>query len=116
MAFETEDSSRISWFMGTIASVQVSDPIHWPNSPWRLLQVIHLLLITFCISLPKVSAVKLRIFVLPNAVFRFVLHSWLLTCMQSPFSGVVRGGGGRVGVDVGVVERKKETLQKNQII
>lgn len=39
MAFETEDSSRISWFMGTISSVQVADPIHWPNSPWRLLQV-----------------------------------------------------------------------------
>jgi len=42
MPFETEDSSRISWFMGTIASVQVLDPIRWPNSPWRLLQV-HLL-------------------------------------------------------------------------
>ncbi|CAL5334762.1 unnamed protein product [Camellia sinensis] len=39
MAFETEDSSRISWFMGTISSVQVADPIHWPDSPWRLLQV-----------------------------------------------------------------------------
>ncbi|XP_022850993.1 auxin response factor 18-like [Olea europaea var. sylvestris] len=39
MAFETEDSSRISWFMGTIASVQVADPICWPNSLWRLLQV-----------------------------------------------------------------------------
>ncbi|KAH1104484.1 hypothetical protein GYH30_038075 [Glycine max] len=39
MPFETEDSSRISWFMGTIASVQVLDPIRWPNSPWRLLQV-----------------------------------------------------------------------------
>ncbi|XP_052198994.1 auxin response factor 18-like [Diospyros lotus] len=39
MAFETEDSSRISWFMGTISNVQVDDPIHWPNSPWRLLQV-----------------------------------------------------------------------------
>ncbi|XP_050212526.1 auxin response factor 18 [Mercurialis annua] len=39
MAFETEDSSRISWFMGTIGSVQVADPIRWPNSPWRLLQV-----------------------------------------------------------------------------
>ncbi|KAK3018806.1 hypothetical protein RJ639_005044 [Escallonia herrerae] len=39
MAFETEDSSRISWFMGTVASVQVSDPLLWPNSPWRLLQV-----------------------------------------------------------------------------
>ncbi|KAK9126022.1 hypothetical protein Scep_014868 [Stephania cephalantha] len=39
MAFETEDSSRISWFMGTISSVQVADPIRWPGSPWRLLQV-----------------------------------------------------------------------------
>nr|WIW57976.1 auxin response factor 16 [Allium sativum] len=39
MAFETEDSSRISWFMGTISSVHAADPIHWPNSPWRLLQV-----------------------------------------------------------------------------
>lgn len=39
MPFETEDSSRISWFMGTISSVQVADPIRWPNSPWRLLQV-----------------------------------------------------------------------------
>lgn len=39
MPFETEDSSRISWFMGTISSVQVANPIHWPDSPWRLLQV-----------------------------------------------------------------------------
>ncbi|MFS8012486.1 putative transcription factor ARF family [Helianthus anomalus] len=39
MAFETEDSSRISWFMGTISSVDVEDQFHWPNSPWRLLQV-----------------------------------------------------------------------------
>ncbi|CAJ2629613.1 unnamed protein product [Trifolium pratense] len=40
MPFETEDSSRISWFMGTISSVHVQDPIHWPDSPWRLLQVV----------------------------------------------------------------------------
>ncbi|QHN78931.1 Auxin response factor [Arachis hypogaea] len=40
MPFETEDSSRISWFMGTISSVQLSDPLHWPHSPWRLLQVV----------------------------------------------------------------------------
>uniref|UniRef100_A0ACD5Z7F2 Uncharacterized protein n=1 Tax=Avena sativa TaxID=4498 RepID=A0ACD5Z7F2_AVESA len=39
MAFETEDSSRISWFMGTVSAVQVADPIRWPTSPWRLLQV-----------------------------------------------------------------------------
>ncbi|KAE8717254.1 Auxin response factor 10 [Hibiscus syriacus] len=38
MAFETEDSSRISWFMGTISSVHVADPLRWPDSPWRLLQ------------------------------------------------------------------------------
>ncbi|XP_024541392.1 auxin response factor 10 [Selaginella moellendorffii] len=39
MAFETEDSSRISWFMGTISAVQAADPILWPSSPWRVLQV-----------------------------------------------------------------------------
>ncbi|KAL1541298.1 auxin response factor 18-like [Salvia divinorum] len=39
MAFETEDSSRISWFMGTISSALVADPARWPDSPWRLLQV-----------------------------------------------------------------------------
>ncbi|KAG6512146.1 hypothetical protein ZIOFF_030241 [Zingiber officinale] len=39
MAFETEDLSRISWFMGSISSIQVADPVRWPNSPWKLLQV-----------------------------------------------------------------------------
>ncbi|KAJ7541550.1 hypothetical protein O6H91_10G064600 [Diphasiastrum complanatum] len=39
MAFETEDSSRISWFMGNVCAVQPADPIQWPNSPWRILQV-----------------------------------------------------------------------------
>jgi hypothetical protein len=55
MAFETEDSSRISWFMGTVSAVQVADPIRWPNSPWRLLQVHttspvlhHVMCIQFC--------------------------------------------------------------------
>ncbi|OAE23454.1 hypothetical protein AXG93_285s1110 [Marchantia polymorpha subsp. ruderalis] len=38
MAFETEDSSRISWFMGTISAVQPADSL-WPKSPWRVLQV-----------------------------------------------------------------------------
>lgn len=53
MAFETEDSSRISWFMGTIASVQVADPLRWPKSPWRLLQVLwfSIILILLCNSL-----------------------------------------------------------------
>ncbi|CAI9302894.1 unnamed protein product [Lactuca saligna] len=39
MAFETEDSSRISWFMGTISSIHINDQQLSPNSPWRLLQV-----------------------------------------------------------------------------
>ncbi|KAF3668919.1 Auxin response factor 18 [Capsicum annuum] len=38
MPFETEDS-MMSWFMGTISSVQVADPHRWPDSPWRILQV-----------------------------------------------------------------------------
>lgn len=40
MPFETEDSSRVSWFIGTVASVQYADPIRWPRSPWKQLQVI----------------------------------------------------------------------------
>lgn len=48
MAFETEDSSRISWFMGTISAVQVADPVRWPDSPWRLLQVFSLFLMHLC--------------------------------------------------------------------
>lgn len=48
MPFETEDSSRISWFMGTISAVQVADPVHWPDSPWRLLQVLHTLTFILC--------------------------------------------------------------------
>ncbi|VVB13032.1 unnamed protein product [Arabis nemorensis] len=39
MAFETEDSSRISWFMGSVSAVQPADTIRWPDSPWRLLEV-----------------------------------------------------------------------------
>ncbi|KAL9264027.1 Auxin response factor 18-like protein [Drosera capensis] len=39
MPFETEDSSRTSWFMGTILTVHVADATRWPESPWRLLQV-----------------------------------------------------------------------------
>ncbi|XP_015055116.1 auxin response factor 18-like [Solanum pennellii] len=38
MPFETEDLV-ISWFMGTISSVQANDPSQWPDSPWRMLQV-----------------------------------------------------------------------------
>ncbi|GER43232.1 auxin response factor [Striga asiatica] len=38
MAFETEDSSRISWFVGSVASVGAEDPVRLPNSPWRILE------------------------------------------------------------------------------
>ncbi|MCO5587176.1 hypothetical protein L7F22_041123 [Adiantum nelumboides] len=40
MAVETEDASRISWFMGTISRVQEADSLVWPKSPWKMLQVI----------------------------------------------------------------------------
>lgn len=41
MAVETDDSSRMTWFQGTItaASTPVSGP--WFGSPWRMLQVHH---------------------------------------------------------------------------
>ncbi|MCO5593270.1 hypothetical protein L7F22_047278 [Adiantum nelumboides] len=39
MAVETEDASRISWFMGTVSKVQEADPVLWPTSPWKMLQV-----------------------------------------------------------------------------
>ena len=56
MPFETEDSSRISWFMGTISSVQVADPIRWPDSPWRLLQVHHFdLEFSFVVLSPEIQ-------------------------------------------------------------
>ena len=52
MAFETEDSSRISWFMGTVAGLHAADPIRWPMSPWRLLQVLAPTCITLCLEIP----------------------------------------------------------------
>ncbi|GAB2224020.1 hypothetical protein Droror1_Dr00004766 [Drosera rotundifolia] len=39
MAMETEDSSRIAWFQGTVASVAVPESGMWRGSPWRMLQV-----------------------------------------------------------------------------
>ncbi|XP_076916569.1 auxin response factor 16-like [Bidens hawaiensis] len=39
MAFETQDSSRISWIVGTVALANAIDNVHWPSSPWRSLQV-----------------------------------------------------------------------------
>ena len=40
MAVETEDASRVSWFVGTVAKVGEIEPIRWPNSPWKILQVL----------------------------------------------------------------------------
>jgi hypothetical protein len=39
MAFETKD---LCWFKGTVSSVQPFDPVLWPKSSWRVLQVIEL--------------------------------------------------------------------------
>ncbi|PKA61935.1 Auxin response factor 18 [Apostasia shenzhenica] len=40
MAFELDNFSKTSWSMGVVSVVQPSDPIRWPNSPWRLFQVL----------------------------------------------------------------------------
>uniref|UniRef100_A0A2P2JM82 Auxin response factor n=1 Tax=Rhizophora mucronata TaxID=61149 RepID=A0A2P2JM82_RHIMU len=39
MAMETEDSSRMTWFQGTVAAASVPDCGSWRGSPWRMLQV-----------------------------------------------------------------------------
>ncbi|XVF64670.1 hypothetical protein PTKIN_Ptkin09bG0186400 [Pterospermum kingtungense] len=39
MPVETEDSSRITWFQGTVMSSAVTDSSPWIGSPWRMLQV-----------------------------------------------------------------------------
>lgn len=39
MAMETEDSSRTTWFQGTVSSVTTPDNEPWRGSPWRMLQV-----------------------------------------------------------------------------
>ncbi|XP_047335363.1 auxin response factor 16-like [Impatiens glandulifera] len=36
---ESEDSSRKSWFDGTITSVEPFDPDHWKLSPWKSIKV-----------------------------------------------------------------------------
>lgn len=51
MAFERGESSEINWFMGTVSYVKVVDPVRWPDSPWRMLQV--LLFFTFFFSFGK---------------------------------------------------------------
>ncbi|MED6163641.1 Arf17p [Stylosanthes scabra] len=39
MAVETEDSSRMTWFQGTVSSASAPDNGPWRGSPWRMLQV-----------------------------------------------------------------------------
>ncbi|XP_004301788.1 PREDICTED: auxin response factor 17-like [Fragaria vesca subsp. vesca] len=39
MAMETDDSSRMTWFQGTLSSVFVPESGPWKGSPWRMLQV-----------------------------------------------------------------------------
>ncbi|XP_058087113.1 auxin response factor 17-like [Magnolia sinica] len=39
MAVETEDSSRMTWFQGTVTSITGQELGMWQSSPWRMLQV-----------------------------------------------------------------------------
>ncbi|CAL9148124.1 unnamed protein product [Musa hybrid cultivar] len=39
MMFETEESSKRRLYMGTIVGISDYDPVRWPNSRWRNLQV-----------------------------------------------------------------------------
>ncbi|KAM0971679.1 hypothetical protein FF1_019587 [Malus domestica] len=39
LAMETEDSSRMTWFQGTLSMASVPDNGPWQGSPWRMLQV-----------------------------------------------------------------------------
>ncbi|GAB2271968.1 hypothetical protein Dimus_006798 [Dionaea muscipula] len=39
MAMETEDSSRMTWFQGTVSALLTPDSGLWRGSPWRALQV-----------------------------------------------------------------------------
>ncbi|KAK3003788.1 hypothetical protein RJ639_020162 [Escallonia herrerae] len=41
MAMETEDSSRMTWLQGTVASAFVPENGPWRGSPWRMLQDDH---------------------------------------------------------------------------
>ncbi|PRQ57956.1 putative auxin response factor [Rosa chinensis] len=43
MAMETDDSSRMTWFQGTLSSAFVPENGPWKGSPWRMLQRILLL-------------------------------------------------------------------------
>lgn len=47
MAVETEDSSRMTWFQGTVSSASAPDNGPWRGSPWRMLQVYMLCLLVF---------------------------------------------------------------------
>ncbi|KAM1225137.1 hypothetical protein ACFX2G_044890 [Malus domestica] len=39
LAMETEDSSRMTWFQGTLSTASVPENGPWQGSPWRMLQV-----------------------------------------------------------------------------
>lgn len=52
MAMETEDSSRTTWFQGTVSTVSVPENGPWRGSPWRMLQVCVLLRdYVYCLSI-----------------------------------------------------------------
>lgn len=68
MPSETEDSSRLSWFMGTVSSVRVVDPLRWPDSPWRLLQVVQCSLLLVYLK-QNVILIHFDLYVLYNHIF-----------------------------------------------
>jgi len=39
MSVETDDSSRTTWFQGTVSAVSYQENGQWCSSPWRMLQV-----------------------------------------------------------------------------
>ncbi|GAV59317.1 B3 domain-containing protein/Auxin_resp domain-containing protein [Cephalotus follicularis] len=39
MSMETDDSARLTWFQGTVASAMLPESGPWCGSPWRMLQV-----------------------------------------------------------------------------
>ncbi|CAJ1974165.1 unnamed protein product [Sphenostylis stenocarpa] len=39
MSMETDDSSRMTWFQGTVSAISSHDNGQWRDSPWRMLQV-----------------------------------------------------------------------------
>lgn len=51
MEVEDETTSRVKNCNGITTAVKAFDPVHWPNSPWRVLQVFDFSVYYFCLIL-----------------------------------------------------------------